>query len=289
MYNRRLRSDEIETWVNYCCPEGIDRERFGEYAKEFMQMEDSMYFISSVEDRFVGGTAVYRDRVRLAMALVYLSLEKKYRESVVAHLIKSSLPFFKSMSIRNVDAIVNPSDNITSLPFPLSTELADWTTKSLETLKFEKIDTVYKIRFENIKRPEEKVSLFWDSECNYEGSRKLMWDLRKETGLNFSQVWLLRDIMYRYNSFHTVTLDDEVAACAGLIKLGRIGIIAPLFVHSQVSLTDSLGILIDQLGGVKTIEMPLVGKGQIRVIKFLEDILQTDAKIQELLLYRKNL
>ncbi|MBD3407655.1 MAG: hypothetical protein GF411_16175 [Candidatus Lokiarchaeota archaeon] len=289
MYNRRLRSDEIETWIEVCCPDSQKRSLFTEYAVEFMQLEDSMYFISSVEGKNIGGTAVYRDRVRLAMALVFLSLEKTFRKGVVAHLIKSSLPFFKSMAIRNVDAIVNPSDDTTNLPFPISTELACWTAKSLETLNFEKTDILYKATLEDIIIPENNEYSPWDKKPNIDGSRKLMWDLRKETGLNFSQVWLLRDIMLKSNSFHTRTIEDVVVASAGLLRIAETGIISPLFISKDVSIDDSLRIIVNKLGNVNSIELPIVGKEQMQMIDMMEEMLQTKAEIQELDLYRKNL
>ncbi len=118
IYNSRLFPREFSKWFEMCSRAGLDTsDEIRECVESFGELADAMLYLITLDGEAVGGTAVYRDRRRLGLALVSAVMGEEHRERLLRSMIKSSLPFFRTSSIRNVDALV-ATDNQERLPFP---------------------------------------------------------------------------------------------------------------------------------------------------------------------------
>ena len=123
MFNGRLNKDEVDTWLELLNRISESGYRDRGLARTFLQLEDSITFVSSLEDKIIGGTSIYKDKTRFAMILTSVVVDKQYRESATYQIVKSSLPFFKTVAIRDVDALVAHDIGLNNLGFPLNLEL----------------------------------------------------------------------------------------------------------------------------------------------------------------------
>ncbi|MFW9844498.1 MAG: hypothetical protein ACFFEV_07975, partial [Candidatus Thorarchaeota archaeon] len=210
MFNRRLSKNELKIWIELV----ENQTEFGctnrEQALSFLSLEDTISFVSSVEEEIVGGTVIYRDRTRLGMVLASVAVMKEYRVTGAYSIIKSSLPFFRTVAIRDVDALV-PNDSIEKrLGFPGTWELDYWTTEILERIGFEKQDELhnYSVSIKNEKQVHEQDKV-WDSQPNLEGAKNLIWDSSKEIGMTNSFIWTSFDFAANQGELRTISTEKS--------------------------------------------------------------------------------
>ncbi|MHA2362151.1 MAG: hypothetical protein ACXAB6_09535, partial [Candidatus Thorarchaeota archaeon] len=118
-FSRRLSAQEADIWMDLggaLTPTEFPQKDNREYFDAFTGLSESMLFASFVGDLPIGVTAIYRDRNRMGMGLVGARILPDYREKATTHIIKSSLPFFRSAAIHSVDVLVNASDTGNAIP-----------------------------------------------------------------------------------------------------------------------------------------------------------------------------
>jgi hypothetical protein len=264
-----------------------------EYFEAFTGLSESMLFVSFVGDLPIGVTAIYRDRNRMGMGLVGARILPDYREKATTHIIKSSLPFFRSAAIHSVDVLVNSSDRGTEIPFALNQEIQGWALTSLKEIGFEKHAQMYQHSLGPTSYDKRiKPSITWDPSPNSEGLFNLIWDTRDSTGVNCSQLWLAVDIAKSRGSLSTSSVNGKVGLAMSFETYGKGSVCGFLFSDGEIY---EPSIVADEIvqsvvtSEIKSLEFHLMGEGQSDIIAALSDLCDAKVSSRELSLLRKTL
>ena len=116
LLSRRLRPQDSDTWSKIADDIGspLTNDERNDAIKAAFGLESMIFYAASVNQVDIGGAALFRDSTRLGVALLSLQLGAEYRDTTTLHLVRTCLPFFRSVSIGQIDALVN-----TSIPSPL--------------------------------------------------------------------------------------------------------------------------------------------------------------------------
>jgi hypothetical protein len=273
MFNGRLNREEMDTWLQLLRETSDYGYNDYNLAKAFLLLPESISFVSSLENKIIGGTSIYRDRTRLAMVLASVAIDRNYRNDAAYQIIKSSLPFFRTVAIREVDALVPLDENETTFGFPLSLVLDSWVVDIIKRIGFVHVANIKYCSFE-IKEEVEEKSINWTKENDMDKVRELIWNQCKPMGLTNSLIWLAHDFAIDRESLMTVTIKGQTVAAAGFWNLPDALYVSP-FVTNPDSLDWSLvaeSLIAEALGkGLKNIRLPLIGEGQQGLITALEE------------------
>ncbi|MHA1216663.1 MAG: hypothetical protein ACTSPE_12900 [Candidatus Thorarchaeota archaeon] len=192
IYNSRLFPPEFGKWLEMCSHAGLDTsDEIRECVESFGELADAMLYLTTLDGEAVGGTAVYRDRRRLGLALVSVVMSEEHRERLLRSMIKSSLPFFRTSSIRDVDALVAADDQL-RLPFPYDFVLPPWTREPLTSLGFVSTNRMLYSEFPGVFYTEGDISL--QQVRDPEEVRAFLWAQRNTTSVDASHIWLALDL-----------------------------------------------------------------------------------------------
>ncbi|MHA1772033.1 MAG: hypothetical protein ACTSYL_04095 [Candidatus Thorarchaeota archaeon] len=231
IYNSRLMPPEIDKWFEMCETAGVDlTPALRKDIKAFALVEDVLFYVTTIEDSLVGGVALFRDRKRLGMAIASVSLSEDFRDRLIRSLIKSSLPFFRTAAIRDVDALVASDGNSLASsipPFPYSFILPTWVRPTLEELDFSPVE---KVISGIIQSPftAQGEQVIWDTTIDVDAVRGLVWDQRHLTGFDSSCVWLSLAVGLNNGSVKSITIDDELVLVVGYSVWNKILLVRPL-------------------------------------------------------------
>ncbi|MHA2025338.1 MAG: hypothetical protein ACW98U_05495 [Candidatus Thorarchaeota archaeon] len=287
MFNGRLNKNESDIWLDLL--QETSELGIRSLGMKFLQLPESISFVSSVDQKIIGGTTIYRDRTRLSMVLVSVAVKETFRESATYQIIKASLPFFKTVAIRDVDVLVSTDKSPDPLGFPLSLEVESWTYDAIERAGFTEVAKIGQYNF-NIKQGNYSP-LKWDSNPQKERAKELIWDQGKSSGLTTSLVWVARDFAATYGNLMTYTVNDKVAVVAGLWSAGD-SLVVTLIVSDQDILdwsqvAEAIAAECTNLGRER-IQFPLIGIGQTGLIEELKKR-SISSSSRELSLMRKPL
>jgi hypothetical protein len=289
MFNGRLNKNESDLWLDLLRETNAAKMKDHSLALRFLQMPESISFVSSVANNVIGGTTIYRDRTRLSMVLVSVAVKEPYRETATYQIVKASLPFFKTVAIRDVDVLISTEEGTDPIGFPLSLEVESWTRNVLERAGFQEAARIGQHSF-TIK--EGNYHPFrWDNEPFVERAKELVWDLSKPLGLTNSPVWVARDFAFACKNLVTYTVNDSVVAVAGLWATAKSLVVSPIVTDPEILDWSQVAEAIAAEGtkmGIRKIQLPLVGRGQVGLIEELEKI-STTSSSRELSLMRKAL
>ncbi|MFW9963107.1 MAG: hypothetical protein ACFFCX_06075 [Candidatus Sifarchaeia archaeon] len=290
MFNGRLAKNEVDTWLDLLSESNPSSHLNRVLAKAFLQLPESITFVTSIENKIIGGTSIYRDRTRLAMVIASVAVFKEFRESTTYQIVKSSLPFFKTVAIRDVDVLVSLETGKNNLGFPLSLELDSWVTDIIKRIGFSESGTLEHYSFGITKKIKEKP-VQWMKEDNKEQVRELIWDQSKSMGLVNSFVWLARDFAANRSCLMTVNDEEKVVAVAGFWSLSSALCVTPIMIDpDSISWSQIADSLIAEASerNMNQIELPLIGNGQLELIQELQENCKITS-CRKLLLLRKSL
>ena len=285
-----MSSTELDIWLSLLGD--VTTSERG-YAESFMRLEDSMFFLASIGDETVGGTAIFRDRTRLAMALVSVQHPDDFDEIAKQQLLKSSLPFFRSVSIHHVDVISSTSEQHLKLPFPMNFEIGAQLKSALLGLGFIEQQTVYHYSIdvseshaENSSRP------LWKESHDYNAVRDLFWKQNKTTGLDSSLITLGWEMAMTRGKL--VTYDDKgsISIALGIEEVGDATILWPLIADlSSVDPNVTANAIYEMIQpfGTMNLQIPIVASGQQDLVTMLGELCAGDVSFKENTLMRKNL
>jgi hypothetical protein len=290
MFNRRLSKSELDIWIELI--EG--QTEFGcvnrEQALSFLSLEDTLSFVSSVEDEIIGGTVIYRDRTRLGMVLASVIAKEKFREISAYSIIKSSLPFFKTVAIRDVDALVPNDIAEKRLGFPGTLEVDYWTREVLERIGFEKQNELYNYTISiSTKKPRSEREKIWDPQPNLEAAKNLIWDSGKDIEMTNSLIWTSFDFAANQGRLRTITPEDSTRLVTSIYHLDKTAIISLLISDNDVETTSKQIARMVQESVVEKVVLPLVGKGQSDLIEAIANELGGSLKRRSMTLMRRHL
>ncbi|MFW9981809.1 MAG: hypothetical protein ACFFE3_07830 [Candidatus Thorarchaeota archaeon] len=291
MFNGRLNKNELDIWLDLFKETSDTGFRDRYIARQFLALPESISFVSSIENQIIGGTSIYKDRTRLSMVLVSVAVKDSFRESTAHQIIKSSLPFFKTVAIRDVDVLVaqNESGSSDKIGFPLSLEVDQWVRGAIKNIGFDEVAKIGQYSFECL----EKKSSFigWDEQPNIEGAKELIWDQGKPLGLTNSLVWVARDFAANRGNLVTSTIDGKAIVVAGLWKIENTLVVSPLVTDPEVlGWSEAAKGIISEGSRInaKEIQIPIIGEGQIGLVEELERRTNVETS-RELSLLRKPL
>ncbi|MHA2354813.1 MAG: hypothetical protein ACXADC_06550 [Candidatus Thorarchaeota archaeon] len=291
LYTRRMSRTELDIWLELS---GETSPSNRQMAKRFIQHQDSMFFLSSIGDEIVGGTAIYRDRTRLAVALISAHYGPDLKEGSKIQIVKSSLPFFRSVTIHHVDAIVGKSETGTKLPFPAGFVLNRKFGPILESLGFADEDTVLHCVFDVGKKSRAKKSRMkeWKTTDDQDAIRDLFWRQNKTSGIDSSFVTLGWEMAGTKNLMQTIEDDKGITAAIGLESIGNIAMIWPVIADFRLIDQDELaGAIYDRVlqADARKIVLPILGSGQKELVGELAELHGGEMKFTESSLMRKQL
>ncbi|TFG34254.1 hypothetical protein EU527_04350 [Candidatus Thorarchaeota archaeon] len=293
VFNRRLGMNEINLLFdlidNTESSEVVNRDQ----ASKFFQLGEAIAFMSSIDDEAIGGTIVYRDRSRLGMVLAAIGMKKEYQDIGIYTVIKSSLPFFRTVAIRDVDVVVSERPMENNLGFPLCFCLPSWTTSVLERIGFVKQQELFsctlKIGPEDASNHKE---IQWDSKPNFEGARSLIWDEGKTLGLMNSLVWMSLDFAAHTKTLRTLTDENATKFIISIYDSEGIAIVGTLAAKENFWVSDKASnILASTIKETRALDIrfPLIGKGQIEMLKTVTEEIGGFLKKESITLMRRRL
>ena len=293
LFNRRLSRSELNTWIHLVESQTDIGCLNREMASNFLKLQETLSFVSSVHDEIIGGTAIYRDRTRLAMILASVAVKKEFREISAYNIIKSSLPFFRTVAIRDIEALIPDESSEERLAFPGSLELDQWTKSVLERIGFEENSKLFSysitIQGEN---PQKHVENMWDSHPDIKNAKKLIWDSSKTAGLTNSHIWTAFDFAVNQDTLRTVSLKDSMKLVTSIYYSGNTAIIGLIISDDDFNDDERASRMIAEMvrnSDAETVILPLIGDGQNNLIAAVSDELGGSLKRRSITLMRKRL
>ncbi len=291
VFIKRIGRSDIDSWLDI--PEILndgqittDRQSF----KHLLDLSDDILLYMTVLDQEpVGGTALFRDRNRLGLALISVRMAQEHVQNLLASTIKASLPFFRTAAIRDVDAVVsNETDRL--LPFPGNTYLSRELYGVLREIGFEDIGTLFSVKFENSIGPDwEKQEI--ERSGFTEDVRSFLWKQMDKTMIDCSHTWLSVLQLASTGSLF-VYRSGDVAAVLGFVEHGKRLVIPVIGYDSDVVEPSTLASAIVYEAAerrVQWIDIRLLAEHDSPVIDTLEKMLSVDALVTRHCLMRKGL
>ncbi len=205
-FSRRLLPDETTVWTGLLQPDEPPDD--AQLTQSYMRLEDSMFFVSFLGDETVEISTIYRDRVRMSLLLSSVRILNEYRERITRHIINTSLPFFKTVAIRQAEAIVSLRTSADKIPFPLVTEIGSWALEALTENGFNKAGDYVRMRF-RVPKAESGQSYTWDrQESKTEELRKLFWSIDEKERPDYASLWL-GFALGRDKGIHTLSINND--------------------------------------------------------------------------------
>jgi hypothetical protein len=281
---------ELDIWLELA---GDVSPLDNELAKRFSNLEGSMFFLSSIEEEIVGGTAIFRDRTRLAVALVAVNHKSVLKEATQLQLLKSSLPFFRSVTIHHVDAVIDISEKKSNLPFPAGFALKRSLQPMLESLGFTLEERIFRYDIEaNGSQPKETSMITWEKTNDHEAVRDLFWRQNKTSGVDSSLVTLGWQMASAKDLLQTLEDDKGITAAVGLDIINGTALLWPIIADFRLidisTLAQAIHERILRTEALK-ITFPILGAGQRELAGELSDLCNGKALASEMLLLRKQL
>ena len=281
---------ELDIWLEL---KGDVSPLDNELAKRFSNLEGSMFFLSSIEEEIVGGTAIFRDRTRLAVALVAVNHKSVLKEATQLQLLKSSLPFFRSVTIHHVDAVIDISEKKSNLPFPAGFALKRSLQPMLESLGFTLEERIFRYDIEaNGSQPKETSMITWEKTNDHEAVRDLFWRQNKTSGVDSSLVTLGWQMASAKDLLQTLEDDKGITAAVGLDIINGTALLWPIIADFRLidisTLAQAIHERILRTEALK-ITFPILGAGQRELAGELSDLCNGKALASEMLLLRKQL
>ncbi len=292
MFNRRLREQEIDEWLNlvedFTETSCIERN----LAYSYLQLPEAIAFVSSIDEEIIGATAIYRDRTRLGMVLSAAAIKKKYRETSAYHIIKTSLPFMKTVAIRDIDAVVSDTPLASGLGFPASLRLDSWMRGILEKIGFVQVNKILSYTLEredgttHISNDRE-----WDTEPNLEGARQLIWSMSKAEGLATSIIWNALDFAMSRGVLKTYSVSGSTRIAVSIEHIGQVSLLGLLMIDSEYPVDDAVRQIVSELDREQKprFHLPLIGENQRALVETLSEEIGGSLKEQSMTLMRKYL
>jgi hypothetical protein len=292
MFNRRLCEQEIDLWLSL-----VENSTDAGYAEQglannYLQLPETIAFVSSINEEVIGATAIYKDRVRLGMVLSSVAILKDYRETSAYHIIKTSLPFMRTVAIRDVDALVVDNSPNTGIGFPVSLGLDPWIGEILKKIGFVPMGKMWRY---TLKRDDTTILYQngekWDDEPNLEGAKQLIWSQCNVAGIATSAIWNALDFAMNRGVLRTFSIGDSTRIVLSHDKIGETSLIGLLMIDPEYSSNDAISMIAEDLSKEQNlvIHFPLIGENQCNSVEMLSKQLRGSLKRESMTLMRKYL
>jgi len=293
LYNRRLTRTEAGLWFRFektrssKIPDSIVED----FVSAFVGLPNTLLYMASVDGNTVGATAAYLDSAHCALGLISVKTEPSYRDALLTLIVKSSMPFFRSSSITQVDALVSQTSNQNPIPFPVASNLPNWTITALERAGFQAADTLLLCSIRLAKRTAAlTVPYHWDEQPDAAGAAKLLRAEGKRNGLDCSQASLALDLAVACHCLKTASRGGRVVAALGFKSYGKEALVT-------ITLSDPENVDITEVGaaitglatesGAQRLHFSLLGSQQQNLVESMESLCRSPNKPEVMQLMRK--
>ncbi|MDF1539202.1 MAG: hypothetical protein P1Q69_09910 [Candidatus Thorarchaeota archaeon] len=285
--------NEVNLWLN------LGRDSISSYEASddvenvqlLMNLEDSMFFVSLLADDAIGASAIYKDTARNAMALLSVRVVPEYRNRVTSHIIKSSLPFFRTVAIREVDCLVSSAKE-DSLPFPIQNTLYSWSEQFLSEHGFSETGFVKIQTFKISKSFPEQISQWDQTPMSKEAQKGLFWKIDVKERQDYSHFWMGIDLCGAAGRLYTISKDEHCVAVVGAI-LYQDQLIIMAMMHDVSEIDDSSFasnlFALAQESGAHSISILNLENTRSSFFDHITSIYGEPVKVTTLKLMRKNL
>jgi hypothetical protein len=259
-------------------------------ARRYMRSANTVAFVTTKDDGFIGGTCVRKDPTRLGMVLGAAAIPAEHRLQYAYSLVKSSLPFFRTVAIRDVDALV-AEDDTNSCRFPFTIELESWTQGFLEKAGFSQIGEMLHVGLDlsidsiGLRIPD------WDESPRFEEAKELVWDVGRKTGLASSLTWTALEFGYESGTLYTYSAGKDVALLMSAYNLQSGLLINPIVYSNEVSPNQVAEVIraFAAEHGKTRVDLAMLGAGQQGLVESLRDFPGNSISTRRLKLMRKML
>jgi hypothetical protein len=272
LFSRRLQSDEAKRFVKLLQSTTKHGTVSDDLALAYLRHPEVVMFQSAVEDKIVGATCITKDKNRMGMVLAAVAVPPENRGTSAFSLLKASLPFFRTVTIRDVDLLVGES-SVATLGFPLNQSLDPWTREVLSRIGFSEEQDMLQVeaRLQEDVAPSSKVA--WDRKANFDGARNLLWEVGRRQGLATSLSWTALDFAAMVGNLLTTSVKGEIGALVGLYDVKDAIVATPVLCDPHVlAPREFVAMLLDLARGEgkQRLVLPLVGPGQDKLLSTLE-------------------
>jgi len=278
MYNRRLTKSELGAWLRMeQTALSIHRGTWtDDYTRSFFELPSTLLYLATINGEGIGGTAVYHDAVHSVFSLVSAIIRPQLKEKVLSQMVRSSLPFFRSATIRQVEVLVSTAAKQAPIRFPLAYTLEQGLNAKLEIMGFAKVGTAWQCSVRLSKRSSAKSTVGpWDANPNVDGARRLLLEQTEGGGLTCPQIWLALDLAVSRGTLKTVTIKGRTQLACGFEAHGDDAFISFLSLDSEMmNMVAAASRLLDLAARamIKTIHLPLVGKAELGCVEALGNL-----------------
>ncbi|MFW9800651.1 MAG: hypothetical protein ACFFD9_09455 [Candidatus Thorarchaeota archaeon] len=290
LFTWRMAKSELDTWLSI---QGAAKHDSIEYAKSLMDLPDGTFFLASIANQVVGGTAIYKDRTRLAVALMAARMLPEFRENAQLQLLRSSIPFFRTVVIHEVDVLVSLEREESPLPFPFNSEVSSSLTPALGSLEFQDVTTALSCTIEiPTETPAMSDRISWDARSNMEGARDLYWRQIESSRLDCSQVTLALEFGAYRGFLRTLTMGELTILALGFELMEDRVVVWPLLADLEhVNPQEIAHEVLSQASDfeVQRVEIPLLGLGQKDIAETVAVLGEGRLRTREIVLMRKQL
>jgi hypothetical protein len=226
--------------------------------------------------------------------VVDIILRPDLRERLLYTLLKSALPFFRTVMIREVDVLLRSSGLGSQLPFPFASALDVWTLSGLDKLDFEESESVFHYSFElNTLDELPRYVLTWDRDFDTAKIVDLFWRVKDASNLDFSQVLLALGRAGSGESLITASSKTgDLLMATSLETLGKSCVVGPVMIDKdRVEPSTFANDILRRasLQDCSTLEIPIVGEGQREYIEAISALSMKEPVVKKLRLFRKTL
>ncbi|MFW9918524.1 MAG: hypothetical protein ACFFED_02925 [Candidatus Thorarchaeota archaeon] len=289
-YSRRLATEELDVWIRLRQTD-IPEDDY-DAAQTYIHLDGSMFFISYLGDEEAGASTIFRDTARMGLLLSSIRIPEKSRLRLTKHIVKTSLPFFKSVAIREVDAFVNPAYDMKSIPFPFCTDLGAWTEEALIENGFKEIALFQRATYAIPDKIEIPSTLKWDSpSAETETLKQLFWKVSPNERPDHGCFWLSVILAQKASSHYSVSVDNEPQLSIGTQTWNNTFLITSLLSDpSEVSSQDvALRIIsLAKQRGLSSVTLNMMPSDS-QVLNAMSSLCGDAIDVSELKLYRKAL
>ncbi len=288
-YSRRLSADELSVWVGLQVPDipAVDRT----VTQKCIEMEESMFFVSHLGDEMVGTSSIFRDKTRMCLLLSGLRITSALRGQLTKHVIRNSLPFFKSVAIREADAVVNRNLTEEDIPFPLVPDVGGWAEDGLIENGFKEKGTFYRVVYSVPDSAPETIHTWDEIPASFESLKSFYWKIPLEERPDHGSLWHGIILAGANNTLHTASdKSDPYLAMGAFHWKTSLVVAAAMFDPSVVSAQDVAAMIchIAHQSGLSSIVLDMMPSDS-SIVNAMEQICGVSKWKTELLLYRKRL
>jgi hypothetical protein len=234
MICRRLAEAELKEWLELS-NDGVElpKETLDGIYK-LAKLDETIIYVASINDQFIGGTWLWRDASRLSMVLAKAWIKSEYSTVASNQLLKSSLPWFKSLAIREVDALVYTTQPDHRFSFHLNPILNHWTYDPLTAIGFEEIKSYYQVVLRRAKGRDSSFQFVIQNQSNIEWFGSVLRKYSNDIGLELSHASLILEYGARNNTLFSYTMNGDTILTTTLAKVDEYTTVGPLVYDPQI-------------------------------------------------------